>query len=86
MGPQAPREASASAQTDPAERCEPSAVNVHGREGDGAIDLSALVEPALAIADARGLGLVGIDLCSALERLKCIEGRPAQEGPRSPIR
>lgn len=32
-------------------------------------DLAAMVERALDLADALGLGLVGIDLCSALERL-----------------
>lgn len=33
-------------------------------------DLIALVQQALAMADAKGLIFVGIDLCSALERLK----------------
>ena len=34
--------------------------------------LTARVTEALAMADALGLGFVGIDLCSALERLKDI--------------
>lgn len=33
-------------------------------------DLTATVEKALKLADASGLILVGIDLCSALDRLK----------------
>jgi hypothetical protein len=40
---------------------------------DGTISyLIALIEEALAMADASGLATVGIDLCSALERLKAI--------------
>jgi hypothetical protein len=80
------RAASETELTGLAERCEPSAVIFEGGERVATIDLatielSALVEQALSIADARGLGLVGIDLCSALERLKRIEGRPDPKDP-----
>lgn len=36
-------------------------------------ELADLVEQALAKADALGLSLVGIDLCTALERLKAMD-------------
>lgn len=40
-----------------------------GHHNEDVNDLAALVEEALKMADALGFDRVGIDLCSALERL-----------------
>ncbi len=45
-------------------------------------DLAALVEKALAMADASGFDRVGIDLCSALERLRKMDELPYLVDPR----
>jgi hypothetical protein len=45
-------------------------------------DLMALVEQALAMADAESLAHVGIDLCSALARLRDIADTAQREGQR----
>jgi hypothetical protein len=45
-------------------------------------DLSAMVEQALELADASGFGLVGIDLCSALERLQNLGEAPCEVDQR----
>lgn len=47
-----------------------------GHDRKDITDLVTLVEKALAMADASGFDLVGIDLCSALERLRNM-GEPA---------
>lgn len=44
-----------------------------GNDPEVIAELTAAVEKALAIADALELSLVGIDLCSALERIKSME-------------
>jgi len=49
-----------------------------GHDHAALADLSAMVEQALALADASGFGLVGIDLCSALERLQNLSVAPSQ--------
>jgi hypothetical protein len=41
-----------------------------GNDPEVIVELMATVEKALAMADALELSLVGIDLCSALERIK----------------
>jgi hypothetical protein len=71
--------ASAAQPANSAARCQPGSVNVKSRERQSTTDLIALVGQALAEADARGLAAVGIDLCSALERLKCIDAQPAHK-------
>jgi hypothetical protein len=43
-----------------------------GNYSEVIVELTAAVEKALAIADALELSLVGIDLCSALERIKAM--------------
>lgn len=43
---------------------------LNGNGPEAIAELTAAVEKALAIADAMELNLVGIDLCSALERIK----------------
>lgn len=45
-------------------------VRLLGHDRKDITDLAALVEKAVAMADASGFDLVGIDLCSALERLR----------------
>ena len=45
-------------------------------------DLIALVERALEMADASGVDLVGVDLCSALERLRNMGAHPDPVGQR----
>jgi hypothetical protein len=41
-----------------------------GNAPEAIVELTTVVEKALAMADALELSLVGIELCSALERLK----------------
>lgn len=43
---------------------------LNGNNSEVIVELTAAVEKALAIADALEFSLVGIDLCSALERIK----------------
>jgi hypothetical protein len=64
-------------QLDTANRIEPNGFketyesSIVGADDCGsAADLIALVQQALDVADAKGFIFVGIDLCSALERLK----------------
>ncbi len=45
-------------------------VRRRGHNRKNIADLAAVVEKALKMADASGFDFVGIDLCSALERLK----------------
>lgn len=46
---------------------------LNGNDQEVIVELGAAVERALAMADALELSLVGIDLCSALERIKSME-------------
>ena len=66
----------ASAQSDPR-----AASQLPGDHGKSLAVLIALVQEALETSDAIGLPLVGIDLCTALEKLKAL---PEPDGPPGP--
>ena len=53
-----------------------------GHDRKDITDLAALIEKALAMADASGFDRVGIDLCSALERLRKMDEPPYLVGLR----
>jgi hypothetical protein len=60
---------------EPVRKPEPKAASIarlFGPDRKAIADLTAIVEEALEMADAMELGLVGIDLCSALVQLKDI--------------
>lgn len=57
-------------------------LRLFGHERKDVTDLAALVEKAIEMADASGLNLVGIELCSALERLRKMDEPPHLAGMR----
>lgn len=56
------------------------ALRLCGYDRKAIADLAALVEQALAMADASGFDRVGIDLCSALERLRKMDAPACRVG------